>query len=74
VSGEIRCGKHGSNPWGGWCICAECNRIYKVFGEGTNAPEKYCECGALFRPADAPRGTDFSARLICDGCVQERLS
>ena len=71
VEMTVSCEKHGKKPWTGFCICNACDRIYKVFGAGSNAPE-FCECGERFKPDD--KGSEFTARIICNTCARERMA
>lgn len=68
----VKCATHGPQRWEGYAICSACERIYKIFGDGANGPQKWCECGLRF----APDGTDapFTARVICNDCARQRLA
>lgn len=63
---KVTCNTHGTTPWQGDLICAQCKRIY--FDCRTNPMPEHCECcGHGFSPST---GKDFTARVVCRACAE----
>jgi hypothetical protein len=67
---QVRCERHGVQPWLATIVCANCRRVFQVADEQADrfAPE-VCPCRSQLLPRpEAERPQPYSARVCCTPC------
>jgi hypothetical protein len=67
---QVRCERHGAQPWLATLVCANCRRVFQMADEQADrfAPE-VCPCRSQLLPRpEGQRPQPYSARVCCTPC------